>query len=229
MKKPKGKFITIEGCEGVGKSTQIALLKSYCAKNGIKAVFTREPGGTPIAEKIRNIILDPSCKEMDAFTELLLYAASRRQHTYELIMPALERGDYVFCDRYSDSTVAYQVYGRGLPIKVVESVCLLASVGVEIDATIFLDLSPAKGLDRAAVRSTTDRIEREGIDFHRRVYQGFKEIAKNNLNRVCSIDASRTSSDVHKKIIKALVAKGIFTNLETNSFAPFPTNDDNDL
>jgi len=200
----KGKFITIEGCEGVGKSTQIELLKNYCAANNIDAVFTREPGGTTIAERIRQIILDPECKGMDNLTELFLYAASRAQHIKEIIAPALAMGKTVFCDRFSDSTIAYQSFGRGLDLELVENICAYSAKGVIIDYTVFLDLDPIEGFKRIAIRNSTDRIEQAGLDFHKRVYSGFKALAKKYPKRLIVVDASLDVAAVHKNIVSAL-------------------------
>jgi len=205
MKNLKGKFVTIEGCEGVGKSTQIELLKDYCAKNIIDAVFTREPGGTPIAERIRHIILDPSGGEMDNIAELLLYAASRAQHINETIAPALKLGKTVFCDRFSDSTIAYQAYGRGLDLATVENVCAVASKGIAIDYTIFLDLNPVDGFSRVAARgNAVDRLEQAGLEFHGRVYKGFSELSKKHASRFIVVDASLSANGVHNNIINQL-------------------------
>jgi len=206
MKTNIPKFITIEGCEGVGKSTQIALLKDYCKQNAIDAVFTREPGGTLLAEKIRAIILDPSSDIAD-LTELLLYAASRAQHVNDLIAPSLSQGKTVFCDRYSDSTIAYQAYGRGLPLDTVEKICEISGGGVTIDKTIFLDLDPQFGFARIKTRGQADRLELAGLEFHNRVYAGFKALAQKYSNRIISIDASQSAERVHKDIVNKLKFK----------------------
>ena len=135
-----GKFVTIEGCDGVGKSTQVRLLKERFEREGIDAVFTREPGGTPIAEKIRGIILGAGNSEMDGLTELFLYEASRRQHTLEIIEPALQSGRLVVCDRYIDSTLAYQGYGRGLDTDRIRKLNEWAMGDAKIDLTLFLNV-----------------------------------------------------------------------------------------
>jgi len=213
MTNKKGKFITIEGCEGVGKSTQIQLLKDYCAANNIDAIFTREPGGTAIAEHIRAIILDPKNGEMDLTAELLLYAASRAQHIKEIIAPALNAGKTVFCDRFSDSTIAYQSYGRGLDLKTVENICFYASKNVTIDCTIFLDLDPKDGFKRIKTRGIPDRLEQAGLDFHNRVYSGFKELAKKYPKRIISIDANKSANEVHADIVGVLRSKEVFKTI----------------
>lgn len=204
-----GKFVTFEGCEGVGKSTQVKKLKEYFALRGINAVFTREPGGTPISEQIRTIILDPENKSMDDVTELMLYAAARRQHTQEFIKPRLENGETVICDRYIDSTTAYQGYARGLGSETVENLNALAVGDVNIDLTIFLDLPPERAFDRKGGRDEGDRLENEKMEFHKRVYDGFCKIAEKNPGRVVRVDASGSKQQTHEKIIRTLIERGI--------------------
>lgn len=204
----KGKFITIEGCEGVGKSTQLKKLASYLNDIGVDAVFTREPGGTEISEKIRNIILDATNVEMTPVTELLLYAAARRQHTEQLIIKAVNEGKVVVCDRYADSTMAYQGFGRNLDKQVISSLNALATEGVKIDLTLFLDLDPEKGFLRKGGADKGDRMENEKIDFHKRVYQGFNHIAKTE-ERVARIDASKSVDEVFEQIKTALASIGV--------------------
>ena len=204
-----GKFVTFEGCEGVGKSTQVKKLKEYLVSRGINAVFTREPGGTPISEQIRTIILDPENKSMDDVTELMLYAAARRQHTQEFIKPRLENGETVICDRYIDSTTAYQGYARGLGSETVENLNALAVGDVNIDLRIFLDLSPERAFDRKGGRDEGDRLENEKMEFHKRVYDGFCKIAEKYPLRVVRVDASGSKQQTHEKIIKTLIERGI--------------------
>lgn len=204
-----GKFVTFEGCEGVGKSTQVKKLKEYLASRGINAVFTREPGGTPISEQIRTIILDPENKSMDDVTELMLYAAARRQHTQEFIKPRLENGETVICDRYIDSTTAYQGYARGLGSETVENLNALAVGDVNINLTIFLDLPPERAFDRKGGRDEGDRLENEKMEFHKRVYDGFCKIAEKYPGRVVRVDASGSKQQTHEKIIKTLIERGI--------------------
>lgn len=204
-----GKFVTIEGCEGVGKSTQVRKLKEYLSSRGIEAVFTREPGGTPVSEQIREVILNPENKDMDDVTELLLYVAARRQHTQRFIKPELEKGNIVFCDRFVDSTTAYQGYARGLGAEKVESLNALAVGDVKIDLTIFLDFPPEKAFDRKGGRDTGDRLENEKMEFHKRVYEGFCAIAAKEPERVVRLDASGSKEQTHEKIIKTLIERGI--------------------
>ena len=208
--KKLGKFITLEGCEGVGKSTQIRFLKEYCEKYGVNAVFTREPGGTDVAEKIRAVILDPENKNMDGLTELFLYAAARRQHTREFIIPALKEGKTVFCDRYADSTLSYQGYARGLDKNMISVLNGWATDGAKIDLTLFRDVNPAEGFRRNGGADKSDRLEREGMEFHEKVYRGFKEIASKEPERVVCVKADGTKFETHAKIVGILKEKGIF-------------------
>ena len=163
-------FVTFEGCEGVGKSTQLNMLKEYLKKTGQDAVYVREPGSTAISEKIRSIILDPENTEMTAQTEALLYAAARAQLVAEVILPSLAQGRTVICDRYVDSSVAYQGYARGLGTEFVRSVNAFALENAVPDVTVFIDLRPS-----AAFRSVRreDRLEQEAADFHDKVYEGY--------------------------------------------------------
>ncbi len=204
----KGKFVTIEGCEGVGKSTLIRLLKEYCQNNGVDAVFTREPGGTAVAEKIRAVILDADNKEMTSTAELLLYTAARAQHTQEKIIPAIEQGKTVFCDRYSDSTIAYQGYARGLDLDLCRELCKIGECGVKIDATVFLDLDPELGFKRKGGADQGDRLEEETLDFHKRVYAGFVDLEKKE-DRYIKIDASASATEVFNSVVNALKNRGI--------------------
>ena len=193
----------------MGKSTQVRKLKEYLSLRGIKAVFTREPGGTPVSEQIRGVILNPENKDMDDVTELLLYVAARRQHTQRFIKPELESGNIVFCDRYVDSTTAYQGYARGLGAEEVERLNALAVGDVKIDLTIFLDFPPEKAFARKGGRDTGDRLENEKMEFHKRVYEGFCKIAEKEPCRVVRLDASGSKEQTHEKIVKLLIERGI--------------------
>lgn len=204
----RGKFITVEGCEGVGKSTQVRLLKEYCQSHGVEALFTREPGGTPISEKIRALILDPENAEMTDTTELLLYCAARAQHTEQVIKPALEAGLNVFCDRYSDSTTAYQGFARGLDLDTVSMLCNASQAGVAVDLTIFMDVNPDDGFARKGGKGS-DRLEKETLAFHRKVYEGFKALEAQNPDRYLCFKARGTKYDTHAEIVQALIARGI--------------------
>ena len=172
----KGLFITIEGPDGSGKSTQIQFMKEFFQERNLACLFTREPGGTSIGEKLRGIILDKENSEMCDMTEALLYAASRAQHVEELIKPALEDGLIVVCDRFIDSSIAYQGYGRGLgdSVRIINE---FAVNGCMPDVTFLMELDPGIGKSRIE-ESEQDRLELEKIEFHQKVYEGYKEIAK---------------------------------------------------
>ncbi len=181
----KGIFITFEGPEGSGKTTHIKKLAEYLKKSGYSVVITREPGGGRISEKIREILLSLQSKKMNYITELFLYLASRAQHIENLIMPALKQGKIVLCDRFSDSTFAYQVYGRGIPFKIVKNLNDIATNKLSPDITILLDIEASKGIQRAVnAKGTKDRLESEKLKFHKRVRNGYLQIAKDNPSRV---------------------------------------------
>ena len=205
----RGLFITAEGGDGSGKSTQLETIRKYMEERGIPCVFTREPGGTPIGEKIREIILDPGNSEMCGWTEALLYAASRAQHVSQLVRPALEEGKCVICDRFVDSSIAYQGFARGLGEAVAE-VNVHAVQGVMPDRTFFFDVSPEKAMERLGSRGSKDRLEVEPDEFHRRVYEGYRELAKRDAEsgngRFVVIDASKDIESVTSQVIGALEA-----------------------
>ena len=205
----KGKFITFEGCEGVGKSTQIRLLQEYFRNNNIKAVFTREPGGVRICETIRGVILNKEFTEMSPICESMLYAASRAQLVGEVIVPALNAGKIVLCDRYVDSSYAYQGYARGIGIDKIEEINSVATIGAIPDLTIFLDLSPREAFRRKGGRDSNDRMENEKIEFHEKVYLGYKAVAERYPDRVVSISPRGSKIETHQAIIKVLKEKGI--------------------
>lgn len=201
----RGLFITIEGGDGAGKSTQIANIESYFTNLGYKCHITREPGGTPIGEKLREVLLDPSNKEMSATTEMMIYAASRAQHVAEVIRPAMERGEIVICDRYVDSSIAYQAYGRNLG-EAVHAVNTYAIGGVMPDITFWMDIDPEAGRKRIGTRenSDLDRLEQEKLDFHYKVYEGYKQISLAQPERVKRIDANRTIEEIKDEIYRHL-------------------------
>lgn len=200
----RGLFISIEGPDGAGKTTQLGYIKQFFEERNVELIMTREPGGTPIGESLREILLDKNNSEMSAITEMLIYAASRAQHVAQLIRPAINRGAVVICDRYMDSSIAYQGYGRGLG-DMVEEVNLHAIDGLQPDLTIFLDLDPSVGKERIlSDRKDCDRLEQEKLDFHYRVYEGYKAVAKSYPKRVHSIDASRTIEEVRQEIYTEL-------------------------
>lgn len=194
----KGLFITVEGTDGTGKTTQLEHMREYFISKGKDVLFTREPGGTPISEKIRAVILDKKNKEMDDMTETLLYAASRAQHIAQIIKPALEHGKIVICDRFVDSSIAYQGYGRGLG----ESVSLINSYAIGDwipDVTFLLKMEPSGGRNRIAHESK-DRLEIEGADFYDRVYEGYLALEKKFPERIVGIDAGRSIEAVWEDI-----------------------------
>ena len=200
-------FITFEGPDGAGKSTIIKLVHKKLLQDGFNIVLTREPGGTPIAEKIRDIILDNSNQALDARTEALLYAASRRQHLVEKIWPALKEGKIVLCDRFLDSSLAYQGGGRNLGVENVLNINLFATENTYPDLTLFFDVSPEIGLARVSKdkKRVADRLDNENENFHDKVYKTFKEIIEQNKNRIVVIDASKSIDEVVEttyKIIK---------------------------
>ncbi len=202
-------FITFEGPDGSGKSTIIKKIHEKLVSEGYNIVLTREPGGTPIAEKIRNIILDNENQELDARSEALLYAASRRQHLVEKIWPALKEGKIVLCDRFIDSSIAYQGGGRNIGVENVLNVNLFATENTYPDLTIFFDVSPEIGLARVSrdKKRVADRLDNENENFHDKVYETFKEIVKNNPNRIVSIDASKSIDEVFDATYKIIKEK----------------------
>ena len=202
-------FITFEGPDGSGKSTIIKKIHEKLVSEGYNIVLTREPGGTPIAEKIRNIILDNKNQELDARSEALLYAASRRQHLVEKIWPALKQGKIVLCDRFIDSSIAYQGGGRNIGVENVLNVNLFATENTYPDLTIFFDVSPEIGLARVShdKKRVADRLDNENENFHDKVYETFKEIVKNNPNRIVSIDASKSIDEVFDATYKIIKEK----------------------
>lgn len=206
----QGKFITFEGCEGSGKSTQVSLLKDYLEKNGIDYVFTREPGGTDISEKIRRLILDVNNDDMTDECEALLYSAARAQHVKEKITPALLSGKLVLCDRYIDSSLAYQAYARGLGLDFVTKINEYAVKNRMPDYTVFLDISPTDAFNRKGGQDKDDRLEQAGMDFHQKVYEGYKKIIENDKSdRFLIIDCSGSKTQTHNNIIKALKQKNV--------------------
>jgi dTMP kinase len=184
----RGLFITLEGPDGSGKSTQIRLLGEYLEGKGLDVVYTREPGGTRIGEKIREIILDRENSEMNPLAEAMLYASSRAQHVAEIILPALEAGRTVLCDRYVDSSIAYQGYGRGLS-KIVSEINSLAFGGAMPDLTIFIDIPPASCFERIGGKGG-DRIESEDIAYHKDVYEGYLSLMAEHPSRVKRVDGA---------------------------------------
>ncbi len=198
-------FITFEGIDLSGKSTQIKLLAAYLTKLSKKAVIVREPGGTKISEKIRDILLDKDHFAMDDTTEFMLFSASRRQLTQEIIIPALKKKSYVISDRYYDSSTAYQGYGGGLDLKMINRVNEIASTGIEPDITFLLEINLKCWLERKRSEGRTeDRIESKKIAYYKKVIKGYKKIAGMNKKRFVVIDAAASKEQVHRDIITAI-------------------------
>lgn len=195
----KGIFISFEGIEGTGKSTQARLLSEYLRERGFSVTQTEEPGGTLISLKIRELLLSLDSRGIDPITELLLYNASRVQHIKEVIIPALERGDIVITDRFCDSTVAYQGYGRGIDLKLIDSLDIISTGRLRPDITILLDIDVETGLRRNRKINKNDRLELEDISFHERVRKGFINIAAKEPERVKLVDCSGKIEEVHRK------------------------------
>lgn len=200
----EGIFITIEGGDGSGKSTQIDLLTKYFDGIGYDVLLTREPGGTVISEKIREIILDKNHMEMVDMTEALLYAASRAQHVQEFIIPNVHAGKVVICDRYVDSSVVYQGYARGLGIEAIEAINSYATAGLSPDLTILLDLPPEIGLQRKKHQRALDRLELQADSFHMKVSEGYRILAKRHPERILSVDATQSIERIHEIIKEAI-------------------------
>ena len=199
-----GSLITFEGIDGSGKSTQIQMLEHEFNKLGIEYKTFREPGGTELSEKIRAILLDKENIELISTSESLLFAAARAQLTAEKIKPAIEKGEFVICDRFTDSTIAYQGYGRGLDIKQLEEINYIATGGLTPDITFILDISP----EAAAVRmeaEASDRMEETGVDFFRRIRGGYRQIKDQNPNRYRLINGEQSSENVFKEIKEIII------------------------
>ena len=198
-----GKFIVFEGVEGAGKTTQIyqtaEWLQSMCSQDRA-VVITREPGGTKLGQQIRQLLLDDPDSLVTNRTELLLYGADRAQHVESKIEPHLQRGDIVLCDRFTDSTIAYQGYGRGFDLDEIDRVNQLATGGLQSDLTLWLDLDVTIGLQRVLSRGKPDRMERATLDFHQRVRQGYQELANSYPNRIVRLDANRPQSVIQMEI-----------------------------
>jgi len=203
-------FITFEGIDGSGKTTQSKAINAYLREQGYTITFTREPGGTDIGNQVRGIVLDNlNNTDMNARTELLLFCASRAQLVHELIMPTLERGEIVLCDRYADSTLAYQGYGHGLPIADLEQILEFATSGLKPDITIYLDMSPDTGLKRRQKRlfegEEWNRLDALEMAFHERVHAGYESIIeKESSKRWLRIDANRDAETITQDIIAQL-------------------------
>ncbi|MCL1900823.1 MAG: dTMP kinase [Firmicutes bacterium] len=200
-------FITFEGCEGVGKSVQIRLLKEYLDKQNIVSVVTREPGGTEISEQIRKVILDAKNTKMCDECETMLYFAARTQLLNDIIVPALKDNKLTICDRYIDSTYAYQGAGKGLGKEYIDKLANLIDVFPGL--TIFLDLKPKDAFIRKGGKDTGDRLENLSLDFHEKVYSAYKQMERENKERFIAINAYGEIMETHAKIIDLLKLKGV--------------------
>ena len=198
-----GLFVVFEGGDGVGKSTQVVELVSRLRNRRIEPVVTRQPGGTPIGEKLRELLLDPGRPELTARTEALVYAADKAQHVEEVILPALARGDVVVCDRYVDSMIAYQGAGRVLDLTEVEQVARWATGGLRPDLTVLLDIDPAEAV--ANIRQQ-DRLEAAGLDFHRRAREHFLRLAGEDPERYLVLGARESRESIAEKIAEKVFA-----------------------
>ena len=198
-----GLFIAFEGADGCGKSTQVRFLTKYLKEQGVDVLSTREPGGCPVSERIRDIVLDRDVENMSAQTEALLYAAARAQHVYEVIRPAVEAGRVVLCDRFIFSSLAYQGYGRQLGVDEVRAINEFAITGCMPDITVFINIPPERAFERMNELKVHDRIEREDISFHERVFRGFIELSKSE--EIMLIDASGTKFETHELIKQKLM------------------------
>ena len=204
-------FITFEGIEGSGKTTQLKHVEAYFKRQGRECIVTREPGGTEIGKKIRSILLDPASKNMSPVSELFLYMADRAQHVKELLIPAISAGKTVLCDRFFDATVVYQGYARGLEVEQIHRLHELTLEGLKPDVTILLDLPPEIGLSRAWAQidngkrdDVESRFEKEKLSFHKKVRAGYLELARLEPQRFRIIDATREENEVRRDIIQAL-------------------------
>ncbi len=200
-----GFFITLEGIEGTGKSTQAKVLHANLTKMGYPTVFSREPGGTRIGNLIREILINPEYHEMCVLTEIFLFAAARAQHVEQLFRPKLEEGYVVICDRFADSSVAYQGYGRNVPLALIREINSAATWAIQPNLTFFLDLEPETALQRVRLRveeteTSPDRLEREQLEFFHRVRNGYRRIAQEEPHRFRVLDATMDPETLHRKI-----------------------------
>lgn len=206
-----GKLIVFEGVEGCGKTTQMQLCFQWLESLNISVLLTREPGGTALGKDLRALLLEKSLsKPVGEITELLLYAADRAQHIEEELKPNLDTGKFILCDRYTDSTIAYQGYGRGLDMSLINNLNQIATGGLKSDITIWLDVDVEVGLSRKRGQTKLDRIEQETMDFHRRVQQGYTELAVSNPSQIVRIDGNY-SQDIVQKNIQEILQKRLFS------------------
>ncbi|MBI4854664.1 MAG: dTMP kinase [Acidobacteria bacterium] len=205
-----GIFITFEGIDGCGKTTQLGMLAALLAAHSIPHLITREPGGTLVGNKIREIILDPTHNKLSSKTELLLYAADRAQHVFEELKPSLEKGEIILCDRYTDATIAYQAYGRKLPVKLINQLNLIATDGLAPDLTLLFDLpveEAEKRMSNPNSLRSKDRLEQEQRDFHQRVRQAYLALAEKFPDRFRTISALGTSQEIFYQVSQVVIPK----------------------
>jgi dTMP kinase len=205
----KGKFITFEGCDGCGKSTQLKLWNEYLKEKNIPHIFTREPGGGAISEAIREILLNGKNKDMSDECEALLFAAARVQHLNEIVKPALEEGKLVVCDRYVDSSFAYQAFARGLGVEFIEKINAFALEKYLPDCTIFIDLTPEQAFQRKHGADENDRMEQAGMRFHQSVYEGYKAMQEKYPNRIVAVNGEQTPQEIFNQTLKILKERGV--------------------
>ncbi len=203
----KGLFITLEGTDGAGKSTQMKYLKAFFEQKGYGVLLTREPGGTPIGEKIRELILDNAHQEMGDKSEALLYAAARAQHVEEVILPGLKEGKVVLCDRFVDSSIVYQGEARNIGTQSIEAINRFATGGLTPDLTLWFDLPPEEGLRRVASAGKADRLEKEALQFHQRVYQGYQSLKNKYPHRIKAVDGRKTIDEMRREIQGIVIKK----------------------
>ena len=203
----RGKFITFEGCDGSGKSTQLRMFSEYLTKNNIPHIFTREPGGGKISEAIREILLNGKNSEMTDECEALLYAAARVQHLHDRVEPALQEGKLVICDRYVDSSFAYQAYARELGVDFIGKINAFALENYLPDATVFIDLSPEDAFKRKHGADENDRLEQAGMAFHKRVYEGYKTLSTTHP-RFISVNGKQTPQEIFNEVLEKLKERG---------------------
>ena len=205
----RGLFITFEGMEGSGKSTQARRLFDSLDLAGFPVILSREPGGTPIGEAVREILINPEYKEMDPLTETFLFAAARRQHVQQVILPQLERGGIVICDRFFDATTAYQAFGHEIPLQDVEDINAMCAWGAKPDVTVYLDIDTERGLQRVRRRyakngGALDRLERLGPDFFERVAEGYEYAIANGGERFVLVNGDRDEDSVSESVMEAV-------------------------
>ena len=213
----RGVFLTFEGVEGAGKSTNLAAVREHLEKNSVDLLVTREPGGTQIAEGIRTLLLQPHDESMAAKAELLLMFAARVQHLQEVIRPALARGTWVLCDRFTDATYAYQGGGRGVDPTVIATIEALVHGDLQPDLTLYYDLAPEMGLQRHGEQRSLDRIERETLAFHTRVRSAYIERARLAKGRILIVDAARPLAEVIQESLALIDAWRVGRRLATAS------------